>query len=280
MWAWRDCRIHIATATAANAPVRVLAIHGAGGHSGALWPFAALAAERGAEVIFPDMPLYGRTEVPTPNNVRYADWIDMLCDLVVAERARDSRPLVLFGASMGGMLAYEVAARTGEVADVIATCLLDPSDATARSHAARYGPVGRHAPALLKFAVPAFGKVRVPVRWLMDIGKMSLDPELSRTCADDPLGGGVSVPLAFLASFLSFRHRAPEEYAGPKVTLVHPAADTWTPPESSIAFLRRIPVPTALVMLDGCGHFPVEEPGLSQLVATMEDIARSHGWAP
>ncbi|MPY81187.1 MAG: alpha/beta fold hydrolase [Actinophytocola sp.] len=47
-----------------------------------------------------------------------------------AERAADDRPLVLFGASMGGMLAYEAAARTRQA--VVATCLLDPRDPGAR----------------------------------------------------------------------------------------------------------------------------------------------------
>lgn len=278
-WKWRDIEVHVARAGTGDEPVRVLAIHGAGGHSGALWPFAALAATRGADVLFPDMPLYGRTVVADPGRVRYQDWVDMLCDLVIAERQHDSRPLVLFGASMGGMLAYEVAARTGEVADVVATCLLDPSDPAARSAAARFSVLGGPAPMLLKIGASMLGRVRVPVRWLMDIDKMSLDPELSRTCATDPLGGGVSVPLGFLSSFMSFRHTLPEDYSGPKVTLVHPAEDRWTPPELSIRFLNRIAGEKTLVLLEGCGHFPIEEPGLSQLAATMEDIARNHGWS-
>ncbi|PRC55032.1 alpha/beta hydrolase, partial [Mycobacterium sp. ITM-2017-0098] len=78
-----------------------------------LWPAAAVAAGDGVDVLAPDLPLYGDTVEPDPSRVRYDDWVDLLCDLVRAERAADPRPLVLFGASMGGMLAYEVAARTG-----------------------------------------------------------------------------------------------------------------------------------------------------------------------
>lgn len=279
-WRWRDNAVHVARAGAGDSPFKVLAVHGAGGHSGALWPFAAFATTRGAEVLFPDMPLYGRTVVSDPGRVRYEDWVEMLCDLVVFERQRDSRPLVLFGASMGGMLSYEVAARTGQVDDVVATCLLDPSDPAARSAAARYSFVGRPAPTLLKLGATVFGRARVPVRWLMDIDNMSADPELSALCASDPLGGGVSLPLGFLSSFMSFEHSAPETYTGPNVTLAHPAEDRWTPTELSIRFLNRIAGPTSLVLLEGCGHFPIEEPGVSQLVSTMEDIARSHGWNP
>ncbi|OZF44164.1 alpha/beta hydrolase [Rhodococcus sp. 14-2470-1a] len=277
-WQWRDSDVHIVRAGDAHAPLKVLAVHGAGGHSGALWPFAALAATRGAEVLFPDMPLYGRTAVLDPGSVTYEDWIDMMCDLVLAERRRDPRPLVLFGASMGGMLAYEVAARTGEVADVVATCLLDPSDPQARSAAARFGFLGGPSPALLKLGARLSRRTRLPIRWLIDIDNMSADPELSALCASDPLGGGVSVPLGFLNSFFSFEHTQPQTYRGPRVTLVHPAEDRWTPPEISVRFLERIAADTTLVYLDGCGHFPIEEPGLSQLVSTMEDLARTHGW--
>ena len=279
-WRWRDLDVHIARSRTSDAPVKMMALHGAGGHSGALWPFASLAASRGADVLFPDMPLYGRTVVPDAGKVTYLDWVEMLCDLVVAEQARDPRPLVLFGASMGGMLAYEVAARTGAVADVVATCLLDPSDPDARSAAARFGVLGRYAPKPLAFTAALLGRVRVPIRWLMDIDNMSADPELSALCASDPLGGGVSVPVGFLSSYMSFRHFPPEHFYGPEVTLVHPGADEWTAPELSVKFLDRIAGPTKSVMLEGCGHFPIEEPGLSQLIETMEDIARKHGWRP
>lgn len=47
--------------------------------------------------------------------------------------------------------------------------------------------------------------------------------------------------------------------------MVAPTADTWTPPELSILFLQRIFAPTTLVTLENCGHYPIEEPGLSQL---------------
>ncbi len=279
-WEWRDAKVRISRTRNDSAPLKVLAIHGAGGHSGALWPLTALAASRGAEVLAPDMPIYGRTIVPRPGRVTYDDWVELLCDLVEVEQDRDPRPLVLFGASMGGLLAYEVAARTKKIADVVATCLLDPSDPEARSAAARIGILGRHAPRAIAAAGPTIGRIRVPVRWIMDIENMSADPALSSTCADDPLGGGVSIPLGFLRSYFSFDHTRPEEYTGPRVTLVHPAEDKWTPPELSLRFLDRIAGPTRSVMLEGCGHFPIEEPGLTQLIDTMEDVARTHGWSP
>lgn len=271
-WPWRGRIVHIARAVVRDAAVRVMVIHGGGGYSGALWPTAVVAAGHGVDVLAPDLPLYGDTIVPDPTRVRYDDWVDLLCDLVRAERAADPRPLVLFGASMGGMLAYEVAARTGEVAAVVATCLLDLSDCDARAAATRFAWMGGPAPALLRAIEPVLGRVRVPIRWLSDMANMSTDPGLSRLCASDPRGGGVSVPLGFLASWMNFSHTAPEAYDAAPVTLVAPAADAWTPPELSILFLQRISGQTQVVMLDNCGHFPIEEPGLSQLRAAMRGV--------
>lgn len=271
-WSWRGRTVHIARASRPEAAVRMMVIHGAGGYSGALWPIAAAAAEQGVEVLAPDMPLYGDTVEPDRRSVRYHDWLDLLADLVAAERAHDRRPLVLIGASMGGLMAYETAARTGEVAHVVATCLLDPSDPDARRAAARIPGIGPVAPTLMKALDPLCGRVRVPIRWLVDVNNMSLDPELSRLCATDPKGGGVRVPLGFLGSWLNFEHAAPEAFRAAPVTLVHPAADRWTPPELSIGFLNRIAGPTKLVLLENCGHYPIEEPGLSQLADALRAV--------
>ncbi|MEZ0340068.1 alpha/beta hydrolase [Mycobacterium sp. pV006] len=273
-WRWGAHRVHIARAVVPEAAARVMVIHGGGGYSGALWPFSTVAAGEGVDVLSPDLPLYGDTEVSDPGGVRYDDWVDLLCDLVRAERAADPRPLILFGASMGGMLAYEVAARTGQVAAVAATCLLDLTDPAARAAATRFPWLGRPAPVVLRTAASMLGRVRLPIRWLANMSQMSTDERLSQLCARDPRGGGVSVPVGFLSSWMSFRHTAPQTYVGPPVTLVAPAADTWTPPELSVRFLERISAPTRLVMLDRCGHFPIEEPGLTQLRDALRTLLR------
>ncbi|QBJ94634.1 alpha/beta fold hydrolase [Rhodococcus sp. ABRD24] len=271
-WQWRGRRVHIARAVRPDARVRVMGIHGAGGHAMALWSFAALAADEGVEILFPDMPIYGLTVEPRPAQVRYHDWIDLLCDLVDAERACDPRPLVLFGASMGGMMAYEVASRTGQVAAVLATCLLDPADPRARAAAARWGAAGKAAPALLPPIARVAGGLRPPIKWLVRMNRMSNDPDLSRLCASDPRGGGVRVPLGFLADWFTFPHAVPEQFTAAPVTLVHPAADRWTPPQLSQQFLDRICAPTQSVLLENCGHWPIEEPGLAQLITTARSV--------
>lgn len=172
------------------------------------------------------------------------------------------------------MLAYEVA-RTGRVAQVMATCLSDPADPAARRTAARWSFTGGWAPKVLAAVAPVLGNVRVPIRWLVDMRNMSLDPELSRMCATDPRGGGVRVPLGLLGSFLSYRHIAPEKLTATPVTLVHPAADRWTPPELGIRFLERVGAPTRGVLLEGRGHFPIEQPGVTRMVEVLREVIDS-----
>lgn len=250
----------------------MLVIHGSGGHSGALWPLAALTAELGYDVAAVDLPLYGRTTSPDPGAVRYDDWVRLLVALVGAEH--DDRPLVLFGGSMGGMLAYEVAARSSRVAAVAATSLLDPRDWRVRSRITRFGVLGVLGGPLSPLMRGRLANVMIPMRWVADFEKMSRDPRLSRLCAGDPLGGGASVSLGFLASYLRYRHVPPEAMKTP-VTLVHPSKDAWTPVELSTRFFRRIASPGKVVMLRECGHFPIEEPGISDLLAEISRFARS-----
>lgn len=276
---WRGRRVHIARGDIGCSPpqVRAILVHGGGGYSGALWPLTSLVAGHregiGVEILAPDMPLYGYTEEPEPGAVRYSDWIDLLCDIIAAERARDDRPIILFGASMGGMMAYQAAHRTATMVDaVLATCLLDLSDPDALTAASRIKIGGRITAPLLRAAGAVLGRVRVPIRWMADMSAMSGNPGLAKLCATDPRGGGVSVPVGFLSSWLNYRHTRPEDYRGAPVTLVAPAADTWTPPVLSVKFLRRIAGPTRTVLLQNCGHYPIEEPGLSQLEAVGTEV--------
>lgn len=268
-WSWHDHRVHVVKASRPQAAVRVIVVHGAGGHSGALWPLAALLTEQGVDVTAVDLPLYGRTASPRPRTVRYGDWVRLLSDFVAAER--DDRPLILFGASIGGMLAYEVAATSPSVAAVAATCLLDPRDWRARTRMTRFGPLGMLAGPLSVLARGPLATTMIPMRWVANLSKMSRNPELSRMCAADPLGGGASVPLGFLASYLRYRHVSPESMTVP-VLLVHPDRDEWTPVALSTRVLRRTAAPTQLVLLRECGHFPIEEPGLTDLADAMRDL--------
>lgn len=270
-WSWKRHDVRILEAPAERSAARLLVVHGAGAHAEALWPIAALLHERGIDVAAVDLPLYGGTRTHDPAGVRYDDWVELLVGLVTAERARDPRPLVLLGASMGGMLALEVAARAPVVGAVVATCLLDPRDLRTRIRLTRFGALAAAAPLMMAAVRGRLARVRVPMRAVADLSRMSRDAALGQACAADPRGGGAAVPLGFLASYLRYRHRGPETATVP-VTLVHPERDAWTPIRLSKRVLRRLGSPTEVVPLRECGHFPVEEPGLTDLLDEVEAV--------
>lgn len=266
-WRHRDIDVHVERVGDPDAPRRAVLLHGAGGHAAAMWPFAAAAARRGVHVVVPDMPGYGRTRVPRRGAVRYPDWITLACDLLRAERKTHDGPLLLVGASLGGMVAYDVATRTGAADRVVVTCLPDPRDPVLRRHVTRLPWLGAAARPALRLVAGPLADVSVPVRWLTNMRAISNAPELVDLVVRDERGGGRRIPLGFLRSFLDSTPAVePEHATGPVFVLAHPACDRWTPVAASLRFFDRIAAPKELVLLANAGHYPVETPGAHQLV--------------
>lgn len=268
-WRWRDRVVHVDRHTTPEAPAKIIAFHGAAGHGRLLAP-VGIAAREFAETVAPDMPGYGHTDLGARKAFTYDDWVDAGVDLVASESQRDSRPIILFGASIGGMLAYDVAARAPQVRGVIATCLLDPRVPAVRRAVLRHEVLDR-----LTFALPLAARLapalRIPTRLLANVRTVANDKDLVAAMLADKRGAGNAVPLSFLASWLaSQRPVQPERFDVCPILLVHPGDDHWTPAPLSVAFLARLAVDTKYEDLPGCGHFPVEEPGLTVMRAAMK----------
>ncbi len=267
-WRWRDTDVHLDRyrpqapgCAASEPPATLVALHGGGGNGRLLGPLGAMAARAGFAAVVPDLPGYGVTKVPDRRAVRYGDWVRLAADLI---RSIDG-PVVVVGASMGGMLAYEAVGASGVPAPVVATCLLNPSDPAVRRGIARHPWLGAAAgPALA--VVSWADRVQVPVKALAPMSKIANDRALSRAIAADPTSGGTRMPLGFFRSYLAHvPDPAPEDFTG-RLVLAHPAADPWTPIELSLSFLHRTPPGTReVVLLERCGHLPIERPGIEQL---------------
>lgn len=269
-WTWRDHQVHLLRLRDSDASVRLLVVHGAGAHATALWPIASLLKGRGIDVTVVDLPLYGQTMTASRRKISYEDWITLLVDFVSAED--DGRPVVLLGASIGGMLAVEVAASSGRVAAVVATCLLDPLADEARASMTRFGSFGPIFMPLLRLVRGPVAKFPIKVSWIADLKRMGLDPRLGRLCAKDKRGGGAWVTLGFLASYMQYPHLEARCSLTP-VHLMHPELDAWTSVDLSENTLRSLRCPTTKRLLRGSGHFPVEESGLQDLLSGLVEVA-------
>ena len=277
-FSFRGAQVHVDRYTNHESPFVIVLVHGAGGYGRLLAPYARLVHQAGYEVVAPDLPGYGLSS----NETRFVDcrfWVEVLRELAASEYRNSGRRIVFVGASLGGFLAYvcAVSMPEGTVAGLVATTLADPRDSITRQQFARNSIVLRVGLPLLPMFARCMGGLRLPIRWFTKMNAMSNQAALSRLVAADPLGAGVSLPLRFMQSIFELRPTVePEKFLRFPVLLAHPGADRWTPMESSRIFFDRLQCEKTLVVLDQCGHFPVEEPGFSQLersvVAFLEEL--------
>jgi alpha-beta hydrolase superfamily lysophospholipase len=262
--------VHLDCMRRPEAAATLVLVHGAGGNGRLLAPYAVMAATAGYEVVAPDLPGYGLTQVPNKAAIRYQDWRDVLAAVLEAQARRSTAPIVVFGLSMGGMLGYDAAAHTRIPTGIVATCFFDPSDPAARRGVARWPwMVPVIEPLLMN--LPAFSQgLPVPMRLVINMGAVANEPKLSQTIATDPRAGGNAMSAGFLRSIIAAEPLVPPEvFDVCPVLLVHPADDRWTDVAISRPFFDRLKVPKQLVMLGNAGHFPIEEPGVSELRAAL-----------
>lgn len=273
-WSWDGLDVHLDRLDLPDAPVKVLLLHGAGAYGRILAPAATLARRHGYATVAPDLPGYGLTRVPW-GRFDWQTWVDCACALVEAER--DGRPLVLFGVSLGGILAWQVACRVA-VDGVVATTMVDPREAAVRADFARWGALGRLGIPLLGWTAPVTDGLPLPMRHLSKMDRISNDPALSALCSGDTLGGGSWVPARFLRTLMdSCGDVQPEAFRRCPVLLVHPGEDRMTDIAHSRRFFDRIAGPKRMVVLEGASHMPTESPGVeileSEVLAFLRTIA-------
>ncbi|MGZ0153504.1 alpha/beta hydrolase [Kribbella sp. WER1] len=272
-WQHRGHRIHLDTYRNAAAPVKVILFHGVGTNGRQMTTILGRPlAEHGYEAIAVDMPTYGVSEVADGAVVTYDDWVRIGSDLVDAELAKDDRPIVLYGLSAGGMETYHVAALNKKVAGIVGMTFLDQRSLRVRVETAfdpLTGLVG--APLMKALAKTPVRGLRVPMRWVSKMRALVNDQDAKRVTYADPTSAGNNVTIAFLDSYLNYQPvTEPEDFDVCPVLLTQPSADRWSPLHLSTPFLSRITqVPVTTTLLTNAGHYPLEQPGLDQMVTAI-----------
>ncbi|WJY95371.1 Alpha/beta hydrolase family protein [Corynebacterium felinum] len=247
-------------------------IHGLGGHGEALWPYGSLIASQGISVAALDLPLFGHSSCTDPARVTYGDWIESIRNFVDML----NRPVVLVGFSLGGLAAVEAGAGCAQVKHVVATCVAEAGAISSLAHISTAGVMGVCAPLLLPLSRCGIGGLRIPMWLLARFSRMSSSQALSKACARDVRSGRVRVPLNFLASLLRYKHEDARTSSIP-VTVTHPGADRWTPLSLSAGVMAQLRSRVFYRELENCGHFPIEEPGLSVFIRTIADACGESG---
>jgi alpha-beta hydrolase superfamily lysophospholipase len=273
-WAWNGCSVHLDRYDRPDAALTVIGLHGGGGYGRLMAPIGLLARRAGFEAVLPDLPGYGLTATPQ-RCFTYDTWVRCVRDLALAERDRAQRPVLLIGASMGGMLAWHATAAGADVAGIVATTLIDPRDREVLRALGRWrwtGPVAARAFHALR---PLTDPIPVHMGLAANMRAIANTREVAALACRDPQGGGKVVPARFLRTWIDYRPRHEPEQSRVPLLLAHPADDRWTPTALSERFLSRLAGAKRVVLLARCGHFPLEEPGLTTLEREFHDFAHS-----
>ena len=273
-WRWRGLDVHLDRLAAPRSAIKVIVLHGAGAYGRVMAPAAVLAQRYGFETVAPDLPGYGLTRVPW-RRMTYPLWIDCVCDLVEAEHARDGKPIVLFGVSLGGLLAYQVAARSHRVIGLVATTLADPRERAVRRGFGRHPLLGTAGLWLLDKLSFLTDNLPLPIAQMSKMHRISNRPDLSALVKTDRLGGGSWVPARFLRTLMTTPPAIePEDFDRCPVLLAHPGDDRMTDIALSRRFFERLAAPKRMVVLEGASHMPTEHPGVDQLEAAVLELMR------
>lgn len=245
-----------------NNGVTLVLFHGVGGNGRLLSFIAVPLAKRGYKLVCPDLPGYGYTEhhgMPT-----YQTWIDTGVHIVQQELPHCKKLFVL-GLSAGGMLAYNVACSIPNVSGVIVTTILDNRLKAVRDYSAKNKLHARVALPLLRFIPRFIQHMKISVKAVTNMNAIVNDKQVLSLLLHDTRGAGSSVHLGFLCSMMkSIPITEPEAFSIPFL-LCHPEKDHWTPERISRLFFDRIQSTKECHILKNAGHFPLEQPGLTQL---------------
>lgn len=279
-WDWRGHTVHLDRYRNPDAPARVVLHHGVGtnGRQMSLILGAPLA-QRGFDVVALDNLGYGMTAVAKRTNPSYGDWVELVVDFLAAEQAADPRPTVLYGLSAGGMLTYHVAAATppDTLRGIVGMTFLDTRVRQVRDEAAHDILTARvGVPAMRLLARTPAAKVRYPMGWASKMSALANNPAAMKVFLSDKTSAGNAMSVRFLDSYMNYAPAVePADFDACPILLTQPAEDRWTPRHLStpvLSQIRRVPVDE--VSLDNAGHYPLEDPGLQQMVDAIDAFVR------
>jgi pimeloyl-ACP methyl ester carboxylesterase len=277
-WSYRGHDVHLDRYVNPAAPAKVILHHGVGTNGRQMsMILGAPLARRGFETVALDNLGYGLTQVAPGATFSYDDWVDVVVDFIAYEQTRDDRPIVLYGLSAGGMLAYHVAAKApkGALRGIVGMTFLDQRSQQVRDETA-------HDVLAARVGIPLMGllqdtwvaKLKYPMTLASKMSALANDKAAMKIFLRDDTSAANWNSVRFLGSYGSYAPAIePEQFDRCPVLLTQPAEDRWTPLHLSQPFLSRISrVKVETVMLDKAGHYPMEEPGLQQMEDAVADF--------
>lgn len=286
VWTWCDYHVHVERYANPDAKAKVILLHGVGTNSRQLSLIVGKPlAKAGLESIAIDLPPYGLSVNESGMPILYDDWVEIVIRFVQYEQQRDGRPIILYGLSAGGMLAYHVAAKYPHIAGIIGMTFLDQRIQQVRDQTSKNLLMSRLGTALARFAsATPIGNIKIPMQWVCKMNMLVNQPEALKLMLKDGRSAGNSNTLKFLSSYMYYQPAIdPQDFTTCPVLLTQPEDDHWTPLALSQLTLNKIRyVPVHICTLPHAGHYPLEQEGLTALkqhiLAFVEEVvvAKTH----
>ncbi len=257
-----------------NSETTIVVLHGVGGNGRLVSFFSVPLVRAGYNVICPDLPGYGFSK--HKRDITYTDWIEVGSKIVEAELSK-GRKVFIIGLSAGGMLAYNVACNYQNINGLIFTNILDNREEEVRSHSAKNKFQAKYGIRFLNLIPQFIRTIKVPIRMVTNMDRLVNNKEILNVLLKDKVGAGGSVSINFLLTMInSVPIIEPDEFKKVPVLMVHPGNDLWTPVKISEIFFNKIASNKQKVILKNAGHFPVEEPGLTEMENAISDFIRHY----
>ncbi len=243
---------------------KVVLVHGGGGNGRLMSPFGVVLKGEGYESVSLDLPGFGLTEYKHP--VEYQEWINLLVDFIDKEYKRDNKKIVLLGASLGGMLSYQVACLSSHVKGIIVTALIDTTDKEIQKVITRNDFMATKGSQFMHNFAGLLDNVRLPIRELTKIKKMANNEDFVYLLSKDKVGSSSWIYLKWLRTLQTTRAAIePDHFDKCPLLWLHPEKDRLVDLDVSKPFFDRLKCDKELVILENCGHVPLEEPGMTQM---------------
>ncbi len=266
-WTWKDFDVHIDhyNVSSEKKKHKLILLHGGGGNGRLLSPVAVFFHKMGYECIAPDLPGFGLTKIHKPNS--YFTWINLVNELVNLELEKSNSPIVLCGVSLGGMLAYQVACLNKQISGLIVTSLADTRKKSVQIGLAKNKLFGVVSPILLNGLSQLTDDIKIPIKWTTKMWAMANNPSFVKALMKDKVGSGSSVYLKFFRTLFEVSPEIePKDFNLCPLLFLQPENDYIIPWSTSRPFYDALSCEKKMVVLENCGHIPLEKPGTDQMI--------------
>jgi len=265
-WEWNDYSVHLDRyiPKVDNKKFKIILIHGGGGNGRLLSPMGVALCARGYELIAPDLPGFGLTKIRKANS--YYTWIDLLNNLINMELKSSNKDVILCGVSLGGMLAYQVACINNNVKALIVTSLADTREKRVQLQLSKSKIIGTYSASILKKLGTTADNIKIPIKITTKMWAMANDKSFVKKLLKDRVGSGSWVYIKFFRTLLEASPEIePEDFSQCPLLFIQPEKDYIIPWHISKPFYDKLACKKEVVILENCGHIPLEEPGINQL---------------